>query len=303
MSRTLKLLLLSSLLATPTLALAKGDPKAPAAPAKKADPKAKTPAKPAKPAPPKKVVPVSAEHKKTLAELYAGFKFGMAKDEVVATLSKQIEERYADKLKGTTDVALQDSIRKQRKNEIDEVAKSYTKFEGKTTGWDVSMIDDEFAHNTGESMLARWENQDGENRRRFFFFLDGKLWKMFVLLDVSKIPEDKKNFATFQGTMEGKYGPADVEVGTLTWRTDEFNVRAVDKLKTYDALALVIEDPKTMKDVLAMRESKAPKKKEGTSIINSVIDKDGTDHPDVKQNNNAVDSVIKAQGGGATKKP
>ena len=212
--RTLKLMFLSSLLVSP-MAMAKGDPKAPPAPAKKADPKA---APKAKPAPPKKVVPVNAEHKKALAELYAGFKFGMTKEEVVSTLAKQIEERYADKLKGTTDVALQDSIRKQRKNEIDEVSKSYTKFEGKTTGWDVSMIDDEFAHNTGESMLARWENQDGENRRRFFFFSDGKLWKMFVLLDVSKIPEDKKNFATFQGTMESKYGPSEQAPATLTCR-------------------------------------------------------------------------------------
>jgi hypothetical protein len=291
--RTLKLLFLSTLLASP-MAMAKGDPKAPA-PAKKPDAKAK-------PAPPKKIVPVSAEHKKALAELYAGFKFGTSKDDVIATLSKQIEERYADKLKGTTDVALQDRIRADRKREIDDVAKSYTKFEGKTTGWDVSMIDDEFAHNTGESMLARWENQDGENRRRFFFFSDGKLWKMFVLLDVSKIPEDKKNFATFRATMESKYGPSDADVGMLTWRTDEFNVRAVDKLKTYDALALVIEDPKVLKEVLATREAKAPKKSGGSSIVNSVIDKDGTDHPDVKQNNDAVNSVINAQGGPPPKK-
>jgi hypothetical protein len=291
--RTLKLLFLSTTLLASPLALAKGAPKAP--PAKKTDSKPKPP-------PPKKIVPVSAEHKKALAELFAGFKFGTSKDDVIATLSKQIDERYADKLKGTTDVALQDRIRKQRKQEIDEVAKSYTKFEGKTTGWDVSMIDDEFAHNTGESMLARWENQDGENRRRFFFFSDGKLWKMFVLLDVSKIPDDKKNFATFRATMESKYGPSDADVGVLTWRTDEFNVRAVDKLKTYDALALVIEDPHTLKDVLATREQKAPKKSAGSSIVNAVIDKDGTDHPDVKQNNDAVNAVINAQGGGTPKK-
>ena len=36
------------------------------------------------------------------------------------------------------------------------------------------------------------------------------------------------------------------------------------------------------------------------SVIKAVIDVDHTDHPDVKQNNNAVDAVIKAQGGGGT---
>jgi hypothetical protein len=102
--------------------------------------------------------------------------------------------------------------------------------------------------------------------------------------------------------MENKYGPSDAEQHTLTWRTDEFNVRAVDKLKTYDALALVIEDPKTLKEITATREAKAPKKGAGSSIVNAVIDKDGTDHPDVKQNNDAVNAVINAQGGPPPKK-
>jgi hypothetical protein len=33
-----------------------------------------------------------------------------------------------------------------------------------------------------------------------------------------------------------------------------------------------------------------------------VLDSDKTDHPDVKQNSNAVDDVIKAQGGGTKPK-
>jgi hypothetical protein len=271
-------------------AIAKGDAKkAPAAKAVKD-----------KPAAPKRV-PVSAENKKKLAELYAGFKFGMSKDEVLGVLRKQLDEKYEEKIKATTDVAAQDRLRAERKTELARAQQSYISFEGKRTGWDVSIIEEEFAHNTGESMLERWENSNGKNQRRFFFFHGGKLYKMLVSLDVSILPEDKKNFETFEKVMQGQYGAGEVEAGLITWRTDEFHVRAVDKLRTYDALAIIIEDPRVKQDLVAIREAKAPPKKETSAVIKSVIDTDKTDKPDVKANSNAVDAVIKAQGGGAKK--
>lgn len=277
-----------------------------AAPKKAPAPKAgaKAPAKAPKPPPPKKkVAPPNAEHKKKLAELYSGFKFGMTKDEVIASLTKQINESYDERLKATTDITAQDRIRKDRKAEISRISSTYVAFDlNKPSPWDVSIVEEELAHGTGESMMERWENQGGKNNRRFFFFFDGKLYKMFVQLDVSILPEDKRNFETFQGVMLGQYGPGDVAGGMITWNAGEFQVRAVDMLKTYSALALVIEDPKVVKDVVAMRVEKAPKKKETNSIIKAVIDTDNTDHPDTKSNSNAVDDVIKAQGGGAKKK-
>jgi hypothetical protein len=257
------------------------------------------------PPPPKKkpAPPVSAEHKKALGQLLAGFKFGMSKDEVVTALTKSVKERFDEKVKATTDIGVQDRLRREMNAEVSRVSQSYITFEGKKTGWDVSIIEDEFAHGTGEAMLEHWENQDGKNQRRFFFFYDGKLWKMFVQLDVSILPEDKKNFETFESVMTGKYGPGDIDPGKITWRTSDFNVRAIDRLKDYGALAISIENPKVEKDVLALRESKAPPKHETASVIKSVIDPDKKDHPDVKSNNDAVDAVIKAQGGGTTPPP
>jgi hypothetical protein len=256
------------------------------------------PAKTVKPPPKKAVPPVTAEGKKKLAELYAGFKFGMSKDEVIGVLKKQLDQKYEEKIKNTTDVRAQDNLRAEKRGEVARINQSYTAFEGKRTGWDVSIIEDEFAHHTGEAMLERWENSGGKNQRRFFFFQDGKLWKMLVSLDVSILPEDKKNFETFEKVMQGQYGAGDVEPGLITWRTDEFHVRAVDKLATYDALALVIEDPRVKKELVALRESKAPPKKETSPIIKSVIETDKNNKSDVKQSSGAVDAVLKAQGGG-----
>ena len=293
-------LLLTSLLGSfLTLGLAAG----PTAAAPKKAPVAKKAGKTKAPPPKKKAAPPNAEHKKKLAELYGGFKFGMSKDEVLGVLTKQVSDSYDEKLKATTDITAQDRIRKDRKSEISTIKATYVSFEaGKPSPWDVSIIEEELAHGTNESMMERWENQGGKNNRRFFFFYEGKLYKMFVSLDVSILPEDKRNFETFQGVMISQYGPGDVEPGLITWNAGEFEVRAIDKLKSYGALALVIEDPRVKKDVVALRIEKAPPKKETSSIIKAVIDTDHTDKPDVKANSNAVDEVIKAQGGGGTKK-
>ncbi|HEY0481548.1 MAG TPA: hypothetical protein VGD37_28725 [Kofleriaceae bacterium] len=276
--------LLGSIAAPAAPAVADGArrPAAPAAAAKKPKPRR---------------TPVSAEHKKALAELHGGFKFGMTKDEVIAVFSKQLDERYDDKIKATTDITVQDRLRRDKKNEVSRLQSSYVSFDtGKPSPWDVSIVEDEFAHITGEALLERWENQGGKNQRRFFFFFDGKLWKMFVSLDVSILPEDKKNFATFRSVMEAKYGPGEVEDGKITWRTDEFEARAIDKLKSYDALALVIEDPRVRPHVDAAREAHAPPRHETPTVIKAVIDTDHKDHPDVRANSDTVDTVIRAQG-------
>ena len=244
-----------------------------------------------------KRIPMTAEHKKLLAELFGGFKFWMTKDEVIAVFAKQLDARYDDQIKATTDIAAQDRLRRDKRNEVNRLQQSYVSFDaGKPSPWDVSIVEDEFAHNTGEAMLERWENQAGKNQRRFFFFFEGKLWKMFVSLDVSILPEDKKNFATFQSVMEARYGAGDIDSGKITWRTDDFEARAIDKLKTYDALALVVEDPRVRRQVDTVREAKAPPRHQGNTMIQSVIDTGNKDHPSVKADSTTVDAVIRAQG-------
>jgi hypothetical protein len=290
MGRIRSALLLSALLglaASPTLA-ADAKKKAPAA--KKAPAKKKV-------EPPKKAAPppmVSADKKKALAEKFAGFKFGMTKDEILKVLQKQIDDKFEEKIKATEDTALKDRYRRDKKKELSAVSSTYVKFDGKKTGWDVSIVEYEFAHNTGESMMERWENEGGKNNRRFFFFKDEKLYKMYISLDVSMIPEEKRNFETFKGVMEGQYGKGGVEGGTISWRAGEFDARAVDRLKDYGALGLVVEDPKVRNELMAAREAIAPKKAETPSIIKAVIDTEGKDHPDVKSNSGAVEAVIGA---------
>src|SRR5690606_18705558 len=110
---------------------------------------------------------------KALAELMGAFKFGMAPGEVIKVVTSQITERYAEQIAATTDVYRQDELRRERDKEIEELCKSLVEFNGKKGGWDVSIIDDQFAHKTGESMMMHWETHQGRNQRRFFFFFEG----------------------------------------------------------------------------------------------------------------------------------
>lgn len=262
-----------------------------------ADAKSKKVAKGKKPTPAatpakKAAVAISPEHKKALSDLMAGFTFGMSKDEVVAAVGKQIDAAFAERISSTTDVYQQDRLRKEKKGELARFADTYLEFDGKISGWDTSIVETEFAHKTGEAMIVRWENQDGKNQRRFFFFANGKLYKMFITLDASLLPADKRNFETFQAVMFGRFGEGEVEPGRIVWRTDGFTASANDRLKDYAALALVIWDPAVAKSLEPLRAANAPKAK-GPNALTKAVLATPDDKPDINANRNAIDSVLK----------
>jgi hypothetical protein len=234
----------------------------------------------------KPVMPaVSAEHKKALAELLGAFKFGMTK---------------AEKITATNDIHTQDNLRAEKKDRIAEVTKTFVEFNGQKTGWDVSIIDDQFARNTDESMLVYWENSGGKNQRRFFFFYQGKLWKMFLALDSKQIAEEQRTFDVFHKSMEGRFGAGMVDPTGEEWATSDIDVKAVDRLRFYDAFCLVVTDPKRAKEVDVTRAEHAPPPKQEDAIMKTVISKDPGDKPSLDENKDAVDAII---GNGSSKKP
>jgi hypothetical protein len=262
--------------------------------------KAKKPKTPAAQTQAKKSMPaVSAEHKKALAELLGAFKFGMTKDEVIGVLTKQLDDAYADKIAATNDIHTQDQLRAEKKDKIAEITKTFVEFNGQKTGWDVSVIDDQFARNTDESMLVYWENSGGKNQR-FFFFYDGKLWKMFLQLASNQIAEEGRNFDAFRQAMEGRFGPGLVDPTGEEWATSDIDVKAVNRLRFYDAFCLVVSDPKRAKEVEATRAEHAPPPKQEDAIMKTVIEKDPNDKPSLDENKGAVDAII---GSGHRSKP
>jgi hypothetical protein len=254
------------------------------------------PAKPAKPTKPPAKPAVAAptpEQKKAMGELMGAYKFGMSKDEIVVQLTKQIDERYAEQIKGTSDVYTQDKLRKEKQKEITRVKQSVVDFDGKKSGWDVSLIDEEFRHGTGESMLFYWENEGGKNQRRFFFFHDGKLWKMFIAFDTKQLAPESRNFGYFSALLEQRYGKGKVDKNYEAWVAPEFEVRAVDKMAFYGALGLLIQDPKEAVAVAQVRAANEPAAKSKDNIIEVIRRKgDASDDVNLDENNDAVNAII-----------
>jgi len=242
-----------------------------------------------KPAPAK----VSTENKKAMTELMGVFKFGMSKDDVIAALNKQLDERYAEQIAATSDIYTQDKLRREKKEEQGRISQSYVAFTGKKTGWDVSIIDTEFAHHTGESMLVYWENQGGKNQRRFFFFFEDQLYKMFIALDTKQVSEEQRSFDFFRNLMEQRFGKGKAESGKETWRADSFEVKALDRIQFYDAFCLVITDPKVAQRVDQEREAKKEPKQAGNQILKAVTEKGPEDRPSLDAQKDVLDKIIK----------
>lgn len=246
-----------------------------------------------------KVTKVNA---KALGQLMGRFKFGMTKNQVLKVLAKEINERYAEKIKEATDIYTQDKLRKKKRAELRRIKKSFVAFKGKKTGWDVSIIDNEFAHHTGESMMVYWENKGGKNQRRFFFFHEGRLYKMFIALSSNMLKPSQRKFVYFQKIMEQRYGTGKVHYETrngvdeptyIAWNTRRFNVRAIDKLQFYGNFCLSISDPDVEKALEPLRAAqRKPKKK--NRVIDAVISKDDDDdEPGLHDNDGALDGVLK----------
>ncbi len=256
---------------------------------KKKKKKAPKPAAPAK-------AKLSADEIKARAELMGAFTWGMSKEEVIKTLSKQLDERYAEKIADTTDVYKQDKLRKAKSKELKKVKKSFVAFteEAEERTWDVSIIDQEFKRGVDESMLMYWENAGGKNQRRFFFFDDQKLYKMFIQIDVTQFEEDQQNFEFFGGLMKSRMG--DNVTGDLAIQSGEdIWVRAIDKSRRYDAFCIVLADSAMLKAVYADRKERVKVDVQNNSLVDAITEKETDDGPALNANKDAVKDVIKGQ--------
>jgi len=256
-----------------------------------------------------KKAPAPQADKKAVTELMGDFKWGMSKDEVLGVIDKGIDARYEEKIKETSDIYTQNKLRKQAAADKKKVRKNWIEFNGTATSWDVSIVDREFDQKDDEAMLVLWEldKETGKDQRRFYFFVDGKLWKMFIQFNADVFQD--KTFADFQAVMEKRYGPGAIEMRTepdgtetfdyIYWRSDGVFLRAIDLTKFYSSFCIAISDDSVEQWVYARRNERNPKKKRDSAIADAVAEdpekqKEGANKPP-EDNSDVVDKIT---GGG-----
>lgn len=236
-----------------------------------------------------------------VSDLKGDFEFGMTPAEVMGVLAEEIRAEYAEKIDETPHFYRQDELRRERQREIQRLRDTYVEFEGERTGWDVSLIEEQFAHDTGESMLVRWESDPvtGEDRRRFFFFHEGELYKMFFALNPSG---QERPFSFFQNLLERRFGSGDVtyEVDALgnrtpaaiDWESSDYRIRALNKLEFYGSFALVLAEEERARRVASAREGLGGE--EDTRRLEDVIAEDpDRDQPELDEREHVVDTIIR----------
>jgi hypothetical protein len=223
---------------------------------------------------PKKVAPAKAPavptaNEKAVSEIQGAWQWGMTVDEVLAILHRQLAEKAAPELAKLSDVYEQTRIRKGIKAEVDQVRSTLIKFEGQRTGWDVSIIEGEFMHRNGESMmlLREIEPQTGRDQQRFFFFKDGRLWKQFIAFNME--PYIGKTFDDFRKAMESRYGAGmpitrkdregNEKLVAVGWRAGGTTLRAIDLMRFYSNFCLAFSDESVERAIEAERQARAPK--------------------------------------------
>ena len=185
---------------------------------------------------------------------------------------------------------------------------NFVEFTGKgESPWNVSIIDREFDHKNDEAMFWTWENDkdSGMDQRRFYFFVDGKLWKMFIQFNADLF--DGKTFADFQAVMEKRYGDGAVEMrknrdGTeefdfIYWKADNTYLRAIDLTKFYSSFCIALSDQSVEAFIHERRAERNPKKNRDNAIADAVAEDPSKIDPEKKgkppeQNQDAVDKVI-----------
>ena len=241
-----------------------------------------------------KTAPIASA--KAIGEFKSEFTWGMAPTAVLEKLNAKIEAGYKDRVeKSRNDPAKSDQARRAIQSDKDRVAKSQVKFDGPKGGWDVSIIDDEFLRNNGESMLVFKEPKS----TRYFFFSGDSLYKMFVAFDKDVVAG--KSFEQFGALMQQSYGKAqpvyreartqgggkEKVLDSYLWRSTEGDgLRLVDRSKFYDVYCLVIYDNAVEQRQAEVRKNFEASQPKG-SFVDGIIDKQS----DRDENDNVVDRI------------
>jgi len=190
-----------------------------------------------------------------------GLRFGMTVDETVAFLQKRIENRYGVLIRDTMDVRDRDRLRREALEEASRVGDDLVAFDGTQSGWNVSVVKEEFGEGFGEQMLHLREGKT----HLYFFFAEGTLYKLVISAD-----KDQRD-ASLQALSDAYGAPrkavwddpkAKEGLREMVWTAGKLTLDVVDRSRDYQCCTLRWADAKRDAAVRA----KWPARETGTRI-------------------------------------
>jgi len=138
--------------------------------------------------------------KQGLSAVLTTLDWGAPTTAVLAMLEGEIEKRY-DEVLSKADTLEVDRILRRKNDELKTLRAALVRFDGQRTGFEASVIADDFRPGNGEAMI---KVEDGA-AQRYFFFKDEQLYKVLVIY--SSNVARQLDFSGFIGQIEKKHGP------------------------------------------------------------------------------------------------
>lgn len=229
-----------------------------------------------------------------LSDVLGDIEWGDTKDEVLKKMKDQMMDkaRKDPKLKGDR-ILLQRELKKI-KDRTQDAEKSYTRLQGTNTGYEVSIIADEFSTNNGESFLRVKDRV----AQRFYFFLNGKFYKLVVAYNQSYLRN--ADFESFVGSSVKKYGrPTSAEYATIggeeqlaevEWQNPETLLAVKNKKEFFGTFTMSFADRQTVKRMMASDKRFGGNDKDEEELSARVQNLTKSDSIDA--NSNVVDSIV-----------
>lgn len=188
--------------------------------------------------------------------LKGDFRFGMSTRDVFKLLSREIEAEYASKQEAAGDDAMaQDSARAWRGEQLQDLKSNHIRFKSASKHrWGVSLIQYEYADDSEEEML--WVKAN-PTLRKFYFFKDGELWKVFYAYGSDTWP-GKSYAEVVEEKFKKWFGPSPEEkvkqhpetaaplVRYFEWKSSDGDViRSFDMTQVHGVIGLAVIDQKT----------------------------------------------------------
>lgn len=207
--------------------------------------------------------------------------WGAPSTAVLDMLEAEVEKRYEEIL-AKADTLEVDRILRRKNAEVKTIRDSLVRFDGQRTGFEASVIDEDFRAQNGEALI---KVEDGP-AQRYFFFKDEQLWKVLVIY--SSNVARQLAFEGFIQQIEKKYGSAASrqedakgEVVGATWEDALTRLVAQDR-SLFGTYAMVFLDKQRG---VAIEAGRPPRQAALTPVIDPAAD--------------SMIADIMAEGGGA----
>jgi hypothetical protein len=235
-------------------------------------------------------------HSAAIGDAMEGLEWGMSKDDLMRHFIRKVHEDYKPKFAKVTDAIQEDRLRHKLREDIKKIRESYVEFNGRTTGWDVSFLRNEFTHRNGESVVVVNDDQ----AQNFYFLINNKFWKWYRAFNSEVFAGS--SFDQFAEALQGRFGRAVRREGVMTegaeerrwleWQDRATRLRAVDNTAFYGFYCLVFEDKNMLGRIDKLRVHKRPSGERSHGIVDAVTS--GADEPaNPDRHEDVVDRITK----------